>query len=207
VHYIGDLSKEDATLLQAIVRGNKRILEFGMGGSTHSIALSMDPDATFTTLDTAEEWIGRTKANFASLGISPARVTFGLYGLVGQIPRPFDLVFDDGLDSMRLPFALAVWDRIPVGGILVFHDARRDGDLANVLEITRRYVREVARVDLCTFDSNLAVVEKGPRRTYRNWNTVEGREPWESGCFLDGRTYTGPLPPDFLNRFKSPEIS
>ncbi len=176
--FIGDLSRADASTLAALVPGRKRIVEFGVGGSTQIIAQSMDADATLLALDTDPAWLERTAVNLRALGTGD-RVTLAPYGTA--IAAPIDLAFVDGSEHLRLPFAEFIWPMLSVGGLLVLHDARHRVYVGPLLALVADEFRDVRSVTLNDGDTNFAIVERGPRREYVDWNAAEGREAWEAG--------------------------
>jgi hypothetical protein len=55
--FVGDLSLQDAELLERYVTRAKAVLEFGVGGSTQIIAQSIPEGAKFASIDTDPSWI------------------------------------------------------------------------------------------------------------------------------------------------------
>lgn len=55
--YVGDLSREDASLLERYARGARSVLEFGAGGSTQIIAQALPEGASFLSLDTDARYV------------------------------------------------------------------------------------------------------------------------------------------------------
>ncbi len=180
--FIGDISAADASTLAALVPGRKRIVEFGVGGSTQIIAQSMDADAVLWAYDTDPEWLTRTAVNLETLGVDRSRVLLlPSYEQHAEIPGPVDLAFVDCAERFRIPFAHLIWPRLSVGGLLVLHDARPLVYVQPLLALVADNFRDVRSVTLNADDTNFAIVERGPRRDYADWNAAEGREPWEAG--------------------------
>jgi predicted O-methyltransferase YrrM len=179
--YIGDISKEDAALLTATVRDARRIFEFGVGASTQVMARAAPVDADLISLETDPAWIARTRRNFAILGIARP-VTFLPYdGWQAAVSGEFDVVFDDGVDALRLPFAMAAWPLLRVGGVMMFHDTRRPGDMRNVLDLVASAFLSVESVSCNAEHSNITVVRKKAPEPYVDWNLVERRSRWQVG--------------------------
>jgi predicted O-methyltransferase YrrM len=182
--YVGDLSKQDAALLERYASNARTVLEFGVGGSTQVIAQSIPIEASFTSLDTSPAWIETTRLNLRRLGVE-GRCRLIRYEDWAPGESRFDVVFDDGAGPLRRDFALRSFPLLEVGGVLLFHDTRRASDVCNVLAVVEHYFEEVAcvrlneRVDGAS--SNITVVEKKAREPYVNWNVAEGRPPWAYG--------------------------
>jgi predicted O-methyltransferase YrrM len=177
IPYIGDLSKADAKILKELATVSTRILEFGVGGSTQILAAY--GLGTLTTIETSLEWTERTKENLKLLGIEK-EVVFLEYN--DFIPEgEYDLIFDDGADEFRLPFAFNTWNHLSVGGFMLFHDTRRGKDVQNIADFIVKHSPEIESVFINKDHSNITVINKKKAEFYENWNEVEGREPWESG--------------------------
>jgi predicted O-methyltransferase YrrM len=195
MRYIGDLSRNDAALLHDLARRARAILEFGAGASTQIIARACDAHAMITTLETDAEWIEKTRTNLRRLNITK-QVEFVPYkewvGNPGS--RIYDLILDDGIDKLRLEFALKAWPLLRVGGLLLLHDTRRRKDFENVLRFVSKAYLEVASVQFNTSSSNLTLITKKTAEPWEDWNLVEGRERWEYA-------HEDP-PPDFESRWE-----
>jgi len=180
--FVGDLSVNDADILSKLSSGASRILEFGVGGSTQIFAQTAPEDASIISVDTDTGWISRTEENLVKLDAC-RRVKFLAYDkMLAEIEgRQFDLIFDDGRDDLRLEFARIAWDRLNVGGLLVFHDTRRIQDMANVLIVANEHYLEVDTIEVNVSNSNLTTIRKKVAEPYVNWNYVEGRAPWMWG--------------------------
>lgn len=180
--YIGDLSSQDAAVLAGAARCSASILEFGVGASTQIFAQYASPRARIVSLDTCEDWIARTAAVLRAMQLGSA-VTFHDYAGWTQeqelaAPQPcYDLLFDDGIDDLRLDFALRAWPWLKAGGRLIFHDTRRSRDWANVLRFASVAYLEISSIEANKDGSNLTVVTKQPSVAYENWNIAEGRGP------------------------------
>jgi predicted O-methyltransferase YrrM len=181
MRYIGDLSKQDVETLIEYSQDSKRILEFGVGGSTQVLAQCATGKTEIISIDTDTGWIEKTKSNFKLLNIEK-EVSFVDYNSWKEFAQgTFDFIFDDGVDYLRLPFALESWDKLEIGGFILFHDTRRQSDMRNVMELVTARHNEVDYVICNVNGSNITVVKKKALEPYVNWNIVEGREDWEWG--------------------------
>lgn len=178
--FVGDLSDADAELIEVYASRARRVLEFGAGGSTQIIAQSLPPAGKLTSLETDPEWIRITSERLGKLRVRE-RVDLVPYSQ-WQPSGQYDLIFDDGVDELRLPFARRAWPLLGIGGVLLFHDTRRAHDVANVLELVRSVFEEVDVV--CMNEaiggrrSNLTAVRKKSRDAYVNWTQTEGKPRW-----------------------------
>lgn len=185
--YIGDLSSRDAAVLARAARCSFSILEFGVGASTQIFAQFAPPRARIVSLDTSGDWIARTTAILDAMQLRSA-VTFRDYVAwtqeqeISSAQPCYDLLFDDGIDALRLDFALRAWPRLKVGGQLIFHDTRRQRDWVNVLQFASAAYPEIRSIEANKDDSNLTVVTKQQPVAYENWNATEGRSPLMVGC-------------------------
>lgn len=179
IPYIGDISKADAQLLSELAEKSENILEFGVGASTQVLA---HYGKNLMSIETDNNWIERTKENLKLLGIQK-EIVFINYNvfMTSDIPTTYDLIFDDGADEFRLPFAYKTWDKLAVGGYLLFHDTRRGKDVQNIADFIVKHSPEIESVFINKDHSNITVIKKKAAEFYENWNEVEGREPWESG--------------------------
>jgi predicted O-methyltransferase YrrM len=175
LRYIGDISRQDAQVLATFAAGARRILEFGVGGSTQVLAQCAPPEGSIVTIDTSPEWIERTQIRSARLGIG-RDVTYLSYAEWSAMRQEtVDLVFVDGIDELRLPFAREAWKSLRVGGTMLFHDTRRARDAGNVLQLVTEHHLEVERVEMNIRASNISAVVKKVAEPYVDWNVVEGR--------------------------------
>lgn len=190
--YIGDLSRQDAVLLEVYARKARAVLEFGAGGSTQIIAQSLSEGASFLSLDTEPRWIATTRENLRRLG-TEHRCELRLYADYTPDAMPLDLVFIDGLRSLRRDFALRCFPYLASTGVMLFHDTRRQEDVRDVLALVDTFFEEIEHVHLNErvegASSNITVVRKKPREPYVDWNAAEGRPAWAYGL--------GVVPEDF----------
>lgn len=179
--WVGDLSLPDADVLVSLGSKAKRILEFGVGGSTHLLS-QCKPDILIC-LDTSGEWLEITKVKLAKIE-NKTQPTLVHYELLDEVlafnKEPFQLIFVDGVDDLRIDFANRTWDHLAVGGVMVFHDTRRPQDMVNALNTTMKFYTEVETVFLNANDSlgnasNMTVLLKKANEPYVNWNFNEGR--------------------------------
>ena len=184
--FIGDLSSQDAALLERYTRSADSVLEFGVGGSTQIIAQSISPQASFTSLDTDPKWIEITRGHLARLGVD-ARCQMLPYEswIANPPPSSFDLIFNDGLNTLRRDFAFFSFPILTVGGVMLFHDTRRSRDVRYVLDVVETFFEEIENVHLNEriqgASRNITVVRKKTREPYVDWNLAERRPPWAYG--------------------------
>lgn len=193
--YVGDLSRQDAALLERYARGARSVLEFGAGGSTQIIAQAIPEGTSFLSLDTDLKWIATTRENLRRLGVGD-RCQLHRYKDWTSDATQFDLIFDDGVGRLRRDFALRSFPLLAIGGALLFHDTRRRRDIRNVLGLVDIFFEEIEHVQLNErvdgVSSNITAVRKKAREPYVNWNVAEGRPPWAYGL--------GVVPEDFWSK-------
>lgn len=186
IEYIGDVSRRDAELLKKLAEGSHRILEFGVGASTQIFAAY--GRGTVDAVDTSPDWIAKTKRNLARLGIGESTVRFHDYYEFTPAGM-YDLIFVDGMNELRLPFALMMWRSLITGGRMALHDTRRThpygkadtSDVQHVAAILERHSTEILRVDLNQNDSNTTVIVKREPLLLEDYNAIEGRTPEQLG--------------------------
>lgn len=185
IDYIGDLSRADAELLRNYAQQSGRILEFGVGASTQILASYTR--GTVDSVETDPKWIGKTHARLLDLAVAHL-VTFHHYGPFVPVGA-WDMIFVDGADELRQPFALHVWANLAVGGVMLFHDTRRTvphgnsltTDVENACAVIMAHSFEIERVVLNENNSNTTVITKRGPLLYRDWNRDEGRTPAQIG--------------------------
>ena len=190
--YVGDLSRQDAALLERYARGARAVLEFGAGGSTQIIAQALPAGASFLSLDTDPRWIATTQENLRRLGVADCCQLRRYEDWTPDATR-LDLIFNDGVGHLRRDFALRSFPLLAIGGALLFHDTRRLQDIRNVLALVDVFFEEIEHVHLNESaegaSSNITVVRKKSREPYVDWNVAEKRPPWAYGL--------GVVPEDF----------
>lgn len=195
--YIGDLSSQDAALLERYAKNANAVLEFGVGGSTQIIAQAISRQASFTSLDIDPKWIEVTQSHLSRLGVE-ARCQLLPYEswIANPSPSSFDLIFNDGLNTRRRDFALLSFPLLAVGGVMLFHDTRRSQDVRYVLDLVEAFFEEIEHVHLNErfqrASSNITAVRKKAKEPYVDWNLAEGRPPWAYGL--------GEVPEDFWSK-------
>lgn len=177
IKFIGDLSVQDALVLEMHARAAKSILEFGAGGSTQ--IFSQCCPETLVSVETSSFWIEVTNRRIEELVVPHTTPIWAPYGAhpAGQ----YNLIFVDGIDEKRLDFALSTWKLLPAGGVMLFHDTRRERDARNVFATATANFSEVRSVVLNANNSNTSVICKGVSLPYVNWNHVEGLPMWRYG--------------------------
>jgi hypothetical protein len=76
---------------------------------------------------------------------------------------------------------MAAWPLLRVGGVMMFHDTRRPGDMRNVLDLVASAFLSVESVSCNAEHSNITVVRKKAPEPYVDWNLVERRSRWQVG--------------------------
>jgi predicted O-methyltransferase YrrM len=184
VKFVGDLSRNDAKVLEAFGRASRSILEFGCGGSTQVLCQAMAPGARMVSLETDPMWVDRTRSNLDILGVP--RGAYDLLPYAGWEAalegRTFDLIFVDGVEEERDAFARAAFPRLEVGGWILYHDTRRRRDLRNLVELIMEHHTMVGEVRINFDQSNLSGFRRKLPERYENWNETEGRTGWKLGA-------------------------
>lgn len=174
--FIGDLSKEDALLLQQFGEASSKILEFGAGGSTQIFA-QCKPDVLIS-VETAPQWVEKTKNNIKRY----KNVTEPVFVGYGSHPHhSYDLIFVDGVWDLREGFAKSTWPLLADNGVMIFHDTRRWFDAENVFKVAKIYWDEIRTIHLNHEDTNCTVIRKRQKVSYVNWNDTEGKPKWAYG--------------------------
>lgn len=175
---IGDLSKQDKKHLKTLAQSHNRIIEGGVGASTQ--ILTHYTAGKVVSYDTDPKWIERIRDVVFTKVKVKGDCEFRLYE--GTVEGRFDLAFVDIEWSKRLEFAIKAWRLIVPGGKLVFHDARREKDIANVVAFLSERYAEVESVDICPDDTNFAIFTKRDKRCdYVDWHEVEKLTPKQLG--------------------------
>jgi len=180
MEFVGDLSVNDAKVLARLGSKSTHILEFGVGGSTQIFA-QCNP-VRLVSVDTDPMWIAKTSRNLRKIShenwTTPVFAPYEGY----QHDGVFDLIFVDGVPEKRLEFAMRAWECLDAGGVMIFHDSRRFEYFREAAWLVQSFFNEVSRVDINPEDSNLTIIEKGPIRSYENWNLTEGKPMWAYGA-------------------------
>jgi predicted O-methyltransferase YrrM len=175
IKWVGDLSIEDAKILVEYSNG-KDVVEFGCGGST--LIFSQSSATKLVSVETDFRWTELTQKRLATLK-NQTPVTFFEYNSYN--PEPTDVVFVDGIDSLRLDFAIKNWPFLRVGGVMIFHDTRRAYDFQNAAHLMQTYHNEVKNVYVNHNNSNMTIIQKKSIQPYVNWNLTEGKPFWAYG--------------------------
>lgn len=185
IKFIGDLSLEDADILIKYGRRSKSILEFGVGGSTQILS-QCRPDK-FITVDTDSNWIDLTKTRLNQIQ-DRSQCLFYRYEEYQDVvaDQVFDMIFVDGIDHLRREFAINTWKNLAVGGVMLFHDTRRQIDFQNAAWVAQLYFNEISLMEINTraengTSSNITVIHKKTNEPYVNWNNTEGKPDWSYG--------------------------
>lgn len=187
--FIGDLSMEDADTLAKYGKQSINILEFGVGGSTQIFAQCL-PDRLLsvdTNVTGGDKWISVTEKRVLSLLNKTVPEFHDLFDFLKNIPKlDYDLIFVDGIWWQRKPFADATWPLLKVGGVMIFHDTRRDFDFDIAIKFVKEHYEEIRLVETNAEasngkSSNMTVIHKKIREPYVNWNNTEGKPQWAYG--------------------------
>jgi precorrin-6B methylase 2 len=186
IGFIGDLSLQDADLLAMYAKRSEYILEFGVGGSTQIMAQCKPK--RMISIDTDPGWIERTRTTLGRL-TDKTEVEFGGYTNAQDMMANirFDLIFIDGVDHLRKEFAAFSWQFLRVGGVMLFHDTRRQHDFLNAVGVASNFWNELSKVEVNAKasngkSSNMSVLHKKSLEPYENWNDVEGKPAWAHGA-------------------------
>ena len=174
IPYIGDISKQDALVLQGLAREATSILEFGSGASTQ--VLTAYSDCPVRSVETEPRWIKKTQKRLKDLGLR--EIVFSSYIEFEADPgKGYDLVFDGGVVDLRREFAILAWSLLKVGGRLRLHDTRSPKPIKDIAVLLERFALSIRSIYVNKDGSNITVFEKGPTVVYRNWNREEGMKP------------------------------
>jgi len=208
MNYIGDLSKYDYEVLKELAINSTNILEFGVGASTQ--ILRNFSDGNLTSIETSMFWIDMTKRNLKYLNIEKD-VNFLLYEEFNPNLEQFDLVFNDGIDSLRSEFGVNIWKNLQVGGVIAYHDTRRRKDIENVVQLINNFRNEIESVIFNKDNSNITIIKKKIKddklyndfididkiltdSPYYDWNDRENKIKLSNGISI----HSGYDVPDFL---------
>lgn len=176
IPYIGDLSTNDAKVLKLCAENSSAILEFGVGASTQ--VLRHYSTGPMVSVETMQEWIDRTRANFNLVEVK-GEVDFRGYN--DDIKGRYDFIFVDGHKSLRKEFALRTWRYLRYGGAMAFHDTRKDYHIDYVGDIIKEYFRQIESIGVNFLESNITIIRKRKELKYENWNQTESRPSWQYG--------------------------
>jgi hypothetical protein len=199
MNYIGDLSKYDYELLKNLSSNSTDILEFGVGASTQ--ILRNFSEGNLTSVETSIFWVDITKKNLQYLNIVK-NVNFLLYEDFNPKSEQYDLIFNDGVDSLRDEFAMKVWKNLKIGGIIAYHDTRRQKDIENIIKLVNNFKDEIEFVSFNKDNSNITLIKKKVKNDvvfndyidvgkilrespYYDWNDVEGKIRLKYGISLN----------------------
>jgi hypothetical protein len=170
--YIGDLSLQDAAVLEEFARKSPNILEFGVGASTQIFSQCLPTH--LTSVETDANWIKLVESKISSFStkVIPKFLTY-----TTSFDCQYNLIFVDGVDNLRLDFAINTFKYLPVGGWMLFHDTRRLNDFGNALNLIGQYPLEVGTCHFNYKNSNITAIQKKHYEPYINWQTVEGKQP------------------------------
>lgn len=185
VSFIGDLSLQDADILAMYSSRANHILEFGAGGSTQIFAQCCS--TRVVSVETSPEWIEKTKINLNKIE-DKCDIHFVDYST--DFPIQFDIIFVDGVDHLRVDFSEKTWRNLRVGGVMIFHDTRREYDFKNAMQVVLKNFNEISAVEINAKasdgkSSNLTVIYKKNYEGYVDWNQSENKPLWAYGVTDD----------------------
>lgn len=179
--WVGDLSREDAGILEQYAEGSD-VLEFGVGGSTMIIAQSKGIKS-LTSIETDPAWIDITSRRMEAIEDKIQPVFLG-YSEIPDIGS-FDMIFVDGVDNARFDFAVRSWKLLKPMGFMLFHDTRRFPDFKNVLSVAESFYEEILsiqfNINYNNKPSNMTVMQKRNPLKYVNWPKEENKPEWSYG--------------------------
>jgi hypothetical protein len=174
--FVGDLSREDAALLQNHALASVKILEFGAGGSTQIFAQCCPQ--LLVSVETSIHWLRLTGYRIDQF----KKKTLPTFVKYGEYPKTeYDLIFVDGLDHLRRDFAFQSWRHLSNDGCLIFHDTRRDPDIDIAATFIKFHWNEIDSVEVNKDNSNCTVITKKKYLPYENWQETEGKKDYEYG--------------------------
>jgi hypothetical protein len=189
IKFIGDLSLEDADILAKYGKQSVNILEFGVGGSSQ--VLSQCLPEKLICVDTIETggdvWINVTRKRINTLANKTVPDFFDLFDFFKNPPKiNFDLIFVDGVWWQRQPFADFSWSLLNAGGVMIFHDTRRNYDFESAADIAKKYFQEIKLIEVNAESSNgkssnMTVLHKKICEPYVNWQETENKPKWAYG--------------------------
>lgn len=177
IKFLGDLSIQDAKILVEYGSKSKKILEFGVGGSTQ--IFSQCKPELLVSVETSQYWIDITKTRLSKLTdiVSPVFVNYD------EHPKDkYDLIFVDGVDDLRKEFAINTWELLNVNGVMIFHDTRRFADFSNATWVAQLHWNEITKIDVNFNDSNMTIIHKKEHQPYVNWQEAENKPAWAYGA-------------------------
>lgn len=185
VGFIGDLSLQDADVLAKFASKSRFILEFGAGGSTQIFAQCCEEKVI--SVETSKEWMDKTLINLNKLD---DRCEVFLVEYQTDFEEKFDLIFVDGVDHLRADFAEKTWKNLRVGGVMIFHDTRREHDFKNAMKLVFNHFNEISFIEVNARasdgkSSNMTVICKKDHEGYVDWNQSENKPLWAYGVTDD----------------------
>jgi predicted O-methyltransferase YrrM len=197
--FVGDLSRADMQVLAEHAMRYDRILEFGAGASTQILASRGRQGSALVCVETESLWVDRTREHLRRLATrEPVFLSWEKWEEMNQsTSRPtFDLIFNDGLDRLRMDFGLRAWPMLGEGGVMLWHDCRQPHIVERALDLVRRFHEEVESVVLSLAGSNMAALKKRISLPYEHWGE---NERLRSGHVAVNPAHLGMTKDDLLN--------
>ena len=177
----GDLSRADVIELVRLCRG-KRVVEFGMGGSTLILARCA---ASLASYETDRRWLDRTWKRMKKITDT---CSFSLDMWSGQLVDFGDALFVDGEAKHR-----ATWLREYAGefATVIVHDSRQPDDFSSAMQAMQSHFLQIESIDCHVNNSNLLVFHMRPEPlVYVNWNEAEKDDNRSMKSWTDSRYWT-----------------
>lgn len=184
IYFIGDLSQPDAKVLVDNCSNAKRILEFGVGGSTQIFSRYSPSDCELICIDTMKKWIDTTLLNIRLLNSNGYEYStmpkFYMHkDRQKHMKGEFDIIFNDGKSDLRRQFANESWKHLKIGGKMIFHDTKIPGHIREITDLAQSKWLEIANIEVNPNNSNMTIITKREHQPYYNWNKKEGKKRWE----------------------------
>jgi hypothetical protein len=193
IKFIGDLSLQDADVLAKYAKQSKFPLEFGVGGSTQ--IMSQCGCELVTSIETDTNWIQLTHYRLTQIK-EKSLVFFHNYDEIDIVIKnnQYDLIFVDGIDSLRNDFAVKTWKHLKSSGVMIFHDTRRKQDFTNAMYLASIYFNEIELIEVNAkasngISSNMTIIHKKEYEPYENWNFTENKPLWAYGGLANTESF------------------
>lgn len=165
----GDLSRQDVVTLCAEC-DNKKVVEFGMGGSTLLLARCA---SELVSCETHPNWFEVTHNRLKQIKDKTNNIELHKNIDSVNMNKMYDVVFVDGVDNMRLPFANKFINNTKK---IIFHDSRRLNDFDLALQFMRTHYQRILEAKFHANNSNLIIITLNDHPVvWENWNETERR--------------------------------
>lgn len=191
----GDISRMDAIELAEFARKSKRILEFGIGGSTYILHQNSKKGTYILHIENVGFWNEYIKKNlkdkvpceydstehydFALINI-PDNINENEdmdFNFIKECPLigngNFDFIFVDGIAPLRKLFMYQVWEYLNEYGVMMIHDSKTQWIANFVSDFIKDHYLEIDNIVFHKNNSNMINIIKSERRLYYDWNQIE----------------------------------